>query len=99
MDDYLQLTPISVSIHRQSENPIFGKDGGKGEGILHVSLDSDGGMQFLVIKQLEDEPDPGVIRIEAMELSYLLQAAQQLGLITERSTWLIEVATSEETNG
>lgn len=90
MSNDLQVTPISVAIHRESENPIYGKDGGKGEGILHVSVDSDGAMPFLVLKQLEDEPDPGVIRLDARELPYLLQAAQQLGLITECSTWLIE---------
>ena len=90
MSNDLQVTPISVSIHREAENPVYGKYGGEGEGILHVSIDSNGGMPFLVIKQLEDEPDPGVIRLDARELSYLLQAAQQLGLITESSTWLIE---------
>ena len=94
MSDF-KVTPISVAIHHESENPIFGEHGGKGEGILHVSVDSDGGTEFLVIKQLEDEPDPGVIRLNARELPYLLQAAQHLGLITERSTWLIEPATSE----
>ena len=95
MADDLQLTPIAVSIHRQSENPIYGKTGGTGEGILHVSVDSEGGLPFLVLKQLEDAPDPGVIRLDVTELPYLLQAAQHLGLITERSTWLIEPATRE----
>ena len=94
MSDF-QVTPISVAIHHESENPIIGEHGGKGEGILHVSVDSDGFQRFLVIKQLEDEPDPGVIRLDARELPCLLQAALQLGLITEDSTWLIEPAPSE----
>jgi hypothetical protein len=96
VNDYLKVTPLSVAIHRQSENPVYGKDGSSGAGILHVSIDDDGGGPFLVIKQLEDDPMPGVVRMNPEELPFLLQAAQHLGVITEASTWLLEVAKEED---
>ena len=94
-DDYLKVTPLSVAIHRQSENPVYGKDGSPGAGILHISIDDDGGGPFLVIKQLEDDPKPGVVRMNPEELPFLLQAAQRLGVITEASTWLLDVTEEE----
>jgi len=70
--DPLVITPISFAIHRQSENLIYG------EGILHVSLADDGGDRHLLITQLDDDPDPGVIRLNPEEVLALARSAQHL---------------------
>jgi hypothetical protein len=70
--DPLVITPLSVAIHRRSESPIYGK------GILQISLAEDGGDRHLLITQLEDDPGPGVIRLNPEELPALANAAHYL---------------------
>lgn len=66
------LTPITYSIHREGDSPMFG------ESSIHVSLEDEGGGEFLIITQNSDNPEAGVIRLDFEELPLILEAAKLL---------------------
>lgn len=66
------ITPIAVSIHPSTSNAVFG------QGILHLSIDDEGGGQFFVLEEVSDIQDPGKVKIDPEEMSVLLEAARRL---------------------
>ena len=63
----LQITPISVSIHREDTNPIYS------EGNILVSIQDEGGGYFFQLSQDTDK-----INIELDELKKCIAAAEFL---------------------
>lgn len=72
MTDYLTSTPIGVSVHMKSENPIFGAD------TTHILIDDLAGGPFLVLRQFEEGLKPGEIRLDLKELEAVLKVARKL---------------------
>ena len=66
MNDY-KTTMTKFAIHRTGDNPVFG------EGVIHVSLDDEGGGSFLVLEQESQK-----IRITLEELELLVAEAKRL---------------------
>lgn len=71
MTKYLS-TPLSTSIHRPGQNPIFG------ECSTHVTVDDDAGGPFIVLRQCDDNIKPGKVRLDMEELEAVLKAARKL---------------------
>lgn len=68
--DKLLITPITVSVHRKGDNPIFG------ENVIHVSVEDEGGGPFIVLDSNEGKEDG--LRIDMDELEAATAAARQL---------------------
>lgn len=67
------LTTITkVSIHPVGDNPLFG------EGATHVSLEDEAGGPFIIIEQIHDNIEPGIIRVDMDELTQIVDAAKML---------------------
>jgi hypothetical protein len=68
-----KITPMSVSIHPDSEHPVFGA------GVLHLSLQDDAGGYYFELKQIcTDDQGEQMIRIELSELELCVQAGKKL---------------------
>jgi len=65
-------TTITVSIHPEGENPIYG------DRATHVSVEDEAGGGFLVIKQHGDSHEPGTVRLDPEELDAVAAAAKEL---------------------
>lgn len=69
----LCVTPLSVAIHRRSENPVYG------EGAIHVSVDDTAAGAFLRIRSLLPGPQhEAEISIEIEELKLVYTEAMKL---------------------
>lgn len=76
----LQITPISVSIHRENANPIYS------EGSILVTLQDEGGGYFFQLAQDSDR-----ITIELEELKKCVFAAEFLLSGVENKIDLIKI--------
>ena len=63
----LKLTPIAVSIHRDTEHPLFG------EGAIHLKLEDDAGGFFFEVSQ-----EGQAFKIDFEELKQLVVAGKFL---------------------
>ena len=61
------MTPIAVSIHRETEHPLFG------EGVIHLKLEDDAGGFYFFVSQ-----DEGGFKIDTDEINQLAIAAKFL---------------------
>ena len=66
------ITPITYSVHRKGDNPVFG------ESSIHISLEDDGGGEFVVIRQNTDDAEKGIIRLDFEELPLISEAVELL---------------------
>lgn len=67
-----RTTPLSVSVHLDNENPVFG------ESATHVTVDDEAGGPFLVLTQINEQSRNGEIRVCIDELEMIFQAAKDL---------------------
>lgn len=68
----IKTTILSVSVHRDTENPIFG------EGATHVSIEDEAGGGFITLKQSNDSAEMGLLRLDLDELDAIQAAARML---------------------
>lgn len=61
----------TIIVHPEGE-PLFD------ESATHVSIDDEGGGNYLIFTQFPDDPEPGQIRLDPDELEQVYFAAQQL---------------------
>lgn len=57
-----RATPITTSIHLDGDNPIFGESGGA----------------FIVLKQYNDQNEPGELRFDLKELELIARVAKEM---------------------
>ena len=69
-----KVTPITVSVHSVTENPIFG------EGVTKISLEDDAAGPYIVLTQndYEHEELTGKIRLDDDEIEVVMKAAKDL---------------------
>ena len=67
-----QATVIAVSIHRPSENPIFG------EGVTHVTVADEGAGAFLRLCQFDESQKPGEVVIDIDELDLIRDIGRKM---------------------
>ena len=67
-----QATVIAVSIHRPSENPIFG------EGVTHVTVADEGAGAFLRLCQFDESQKPGQVVIDIDELDLIRDIGRKI---------------------
>lgn len=65
-------TPICISVHRETENPVFGETSTK------VCLEDEAGGYFFSLEQWADNIAPGKIRVDVEELNEIVLAVQDL---------------------
>lgn len=63
----LKITPIAVSIHRETEHPLFG------EGAIHLKLEDEAGGFFFEVSQ-----EGQAFRVDFEELKQLVVAGKLL---------------------
>jgi hypothetical protein len=68
----LLTTTVAVSVHRASDDPIFG------ESVLMVSVDNTAGGPFIVVKSNEDNETANTVRMDLDELEAVVVAARKL---------------------
>lgn len=76
----LQITPITLAIHKESESPIYS------EGVLQIALQDDGGGYYFLLTQDSDK-----INIELDELKKCVAAAEFLLSGTENKINQIKI--------
>lgn len=67
----IKSTTLTVSVHREGTNPIFG------EGVTHVSVEDEAAGGFIVIEQLDEQPDKK-LRFDEDELGVIMEVAKKL---------------------
>jgi hypothetical protein len=65
-------TTIAVSVHRASDNPIFG------EGATHVTLEDECGGPYFILKQSDDNAKFGEVKMDLDELREIMMVAEEL---------------------
>jgi hypothetical protein len=73
------VTPIAVAIHPEGENAVFSN------ATTHVMIEDEAGGGFIVLKQFDDNAQPGELRFDADELRMVSQQAQKLLAAYEKS--------------
>ena len=68
--DKLIITPLTVSVHRKGDNPVYS------ERAIKVTVDDEGGGPFIVLDSNEEMKDG--LRIDMDELEAVTAAARQL---------------------
>lgn len=68
----MKITPRSYAVHHAGESPVFS------ESVTVVSLEDDGGGEFIVLKQIHDAIAPGEIRINFGEIKLISDAIDLL---------------------
>jgi hypothetical protein len=69
----IMATTIAKSIHRDTENPIFGG------GVTHIRVEDEAGGGFLVLEQTpEVEPNKAELRLEIDELEFLALVGREM---------------------
>jgi hypothetical protein len=63
----IKFTPIAVSLHRESEHPLYG------EGVIHLKLEDDAGGYFFHVSQ-----DGEGFKIDYLEIKAMVAAADYL---------------------
>lgn len=72
MSRRILITPITVAVHPEGENAIFGR------ATTHVTIEDDGGGGFVTLRQFDDDVKPGELRFDADELRAVTQQANKL---------------------
>ena len=67
-----KITPISVSVHLDTDNPIFG------ETATQVSLDDEAAGAIICLQQIHDNTEKGLVKVDIEELELILKAAKEL---------------------
>jgi hypothetical protein len=65
-------TILTIAVHSPDGNPVYGA------GSLHVSLDDEAGGVYITIKELSDDSEQGVVRIDPDEVSIVFETAMKL---------------------
>lgn len=65
-------TVIAMSVHSEGESAVFG------EGATHVRVEDDGGGPFIVLHQVNESTEAGMVRLDADELELVLDAGREL---------------------
>lgn len=68
----IKTTILSVSVHRDTENPVFGI------GATIVSIEDEGGGPFFELRQCNDNVEVGMIRLDIDEVESISAAARML---------------------
>lgn len=68
--DKLIITPLTVSVHRKGDNPVYS------ERAIKVTVDDEGGGPFIVLDSNEEMKDG--LRIDMDELEVVTAAARKL---------------------
>lgn len=68
----IKTTIISVSVHNEHQNAIFG------EGVTHVILEDEAAGGFIQLKQCDDNSEVGSLRLDIDELDAIHDAAHML---------------------
>lgn len=68
----MKLTVTEIAIHRETENPVFGKD------VIYVRLVDEGAGPFLNIYQETESGAYNEIRIDFTEFETLIEAVNKL---------------------
>lgn len=66
-----KISTITLAVHRAGDSPVCG------DGVTHISLDDDGGGEFLKFWQI-DSDENGVIRLALEEWPTICEAVEML---------------------
>jgi len=65
-------TILTIAVHSPNSNLTYGA------GTLHVSLDDEAGGVYITIKELSDDSEQGVVRIDPDEVPLVFETAMKL---------------------
>jgi hypothetical protein len=71
MSDY-KTTVLTVSVHQSGDSPVFG------ERNTFVSVNDEGGGEFIVIKQFGENSNAGEVRLDPEELRIVCDIANEM---------------------
>lgn len=68
-----RTTPIAVSVHGDTDSPIYG------ESAVHVLIDDETAGPFITLRQVgNDDPKPGMVGMDIEQLEIVTRVAREL---------------------
>lgn len=64
--------PPNTSIHLDTDNPVYGHSA------THICLEDESGGAFIVLKQYNDQNEPGELRFDLKELELIARVAKEM---------------------
>lgn len=65
-------TILVISVHSEGDNPVFA------DSATHVCIEDEAGGPFIILKQVNDQIQPGEVRLDYEELKTINEAVEMM---------------------